>query len=111
MSSTLPKSPKQEVRTLRGDLIGCDLIVVDRLSVCSDTPILDACRKLVELGVNPRIDLHCFRNGRLAVTVRSIGEGARLEINGNGIGFTVRRRVVTASPVRNPKQSGNALAA
>jgi hypothetical protein len=88
-------------------LVGVDLIVVDRLSVCSDTPILDACRKLVHFGVDPKTPLHCFRNGRLAVTVRSIGEGARLEINGNGIGFVVRRRraMVAASPVRNSEKS------
>jgi hypothetical protein len=41
------------------------------------------------------------------VTVRSIGEGAQLEISGNGIGFVVRRRraMVTAPPVQNSEKS------
>ena len=91
MSCTLPQCAKQDRPALRGDLVGVDLIVVDRLSVCSDTRIRDACRKLVEFGVDPKTPLHCFRKGQLAVTVRSIGKGSRLEINGDGIGFIVRR--------------------
>jgi hypothetical protein len=94
MSFNAPTYSKQ----LRADLVGVDLCVVDGLAVHGDAPILAACRKLVELGYDPAAELACFRNGRLAITVRNIGAGAALEIGTGGIGFKCRCERRTASP-------------
>jgi hypothetical protein len=49
------------------------------------------CRQLIAAGLDPDRALEVYRGATLALTVRSIGEGARLEINPKGTGFAVRR--------------------
>jgi len=48
------------------------------------------CRQLVALGANTKTELQCFRGAMLCMTVRSIGEGADLEVCRDGIGFRTR---------------------
>jgi hypothetical protein len=38
-------------------------------------PVLAPCRELIELGHDPTCQLHAYRNGVLALWVRSIGQG------------------------------------
>ena len=64
-----------------------------------DAPILALCRELLRAGLSPDQALEVFRGSALAVRVRSIGEGAALEVNAKGTGF-VPRAVRTASPIR-----------
>jgi hypothetical protein len=56
----------------------------------------ELCRKLVEAGCNPATRLEAFRGETLGLKVRSIGEAAKLEIAGSGVGY---RRPGRASPV------------
>jgi hypothetical protein len=70
--------------------------------------VLALCRKLVATGFDPNTPLEAYRNrNTLALKVRSIGEGARLAVAGNGVGFRVEASasegacgVVGGSPVR-----------
>jgi hypothetical protein len=50
-------------------------------------PVLAMCRALVGAGYDPGRPLQIYRGKILALTVRSIGEGARLRVNSNGVGF------------------------
>ena len=52
---------------------------------------------------NPALSLQAFRGDTLCLTVRSIGEAARLEINAQGTDFIPHRARRAASPMR---QSG-----
>jgi hypothetical protein len=48
----------------------------------------------------------CYRDGKPVLTVRSIGEGANLEVNDRGNGFRPYRGSDAASPVRKNGQAG-----
>jgi hypothetical protein len=96
--------PKQ---VIRADLIGthqCHCPAAG-LYTCADAPILEMCRRLVAAGANPEARLDCYRGGILALTVRSVGEGARLKINGKGTGFAWVSTVGKGAPVRRMQQS------
>jgi hypothetical protein len=57
-------------------------------TVRSPSPVLALCRQLVESGTyGSSIPLDAYRGATLCLRVRSIGEGAALEISGNGVGF------------------------
>jgi len=62
--------------------------------------VLALCRELVEAGHDPGRQLHVYRNGVLALRVRSIGEAARLSIRGDGVGFRCGAEMVGVSPLR-----------
>ncbi len=55
--------------------------------VRSSSPVLAMCRALAGAGYNPGRPLHVYRGDTLALTVRSIGEGARLRVSSSGVGF------------------------
>jgi len=52
-------------------------------------PIPATCRALLAAGIDPSWPLLVFRDGILALRVRSIGEGARLRVHGDGHGFAI----------------------
>jgi hypothetical protein len=57
------------------------------------------CRKLIEAGHDPAAPLEAWRGGVLCLRVRSIGEGARLEVGANSVGFILKPvRAVRAGP-------------
>jgi hypothetical protein len=62
-------------------------------------PVLVICRVLVAAGCDPATPLEAYRGDMLCLRVRSIGEGANLEINGDGVGFRQRRKPDAASPI------------
>jgi len=86
-------------RALRAELIGSDSCTTEGFSAVGAALVLMLCRKLVEAGFDPRTPLEAWRQGTLALRVRSIGEAAHLEINSKGTGFVPRSSVRTASPV------------
>jgi hypothetical protein len=86
---------------IRAELIGDDQATALGIEARSVAPVLDLCRKLVEAGHDPVSTLHAYRGATLSLVVRSIGEGARLEIRGDGVGFRLMR-VGTASPIAPP---------
>jgi hypothetical protein len=54
------------------------------------------CRKLIDAGHDPSTPLQVYRGDVLALTVATIGIGARVAINGKGIGFRWAEPVVAA---------------
>jgi hypothetical protein len=74
------------------------------LTAQSSAPVIVLCRALIDTGHDPATPMQVFRGETLALTVRAIGEAARLEINAKGTGFVPRHAVRTAPPMR-----GNAL--
>jgi hypothetical protein len=82
-------------QVLRAELIGADICTVNEIAVRGYAPVLVMCRELLAAGLNPDAALHVYRGAVLALRVRSIGEGAGLEVNAKGTGFAVRRASLT----------------
>jgi hypothetical protein len=58
------------------------------ITVTAAAPVLALCRRLIEVSTYaPETPLNAYRGDTLCLRVRSIGEGARLEIDGKGVGF------------------------
>jgi hypothetical protein len=94
---TAPKST-----AITAKLTGVDTIVALGVTTVSTTPVLTLCAELVAAGINPESPLAVYRGEKLTLTVRSIGEAARLVITGKGSGFAVR----TAPLVRQNGSAG-----
>ena len=82
----------------RAELTGTNTCTSADITASSTTPVLALCRQLLAAGLNPDQALDVFRNGTLALRIRSIGEAAGLEINGEGTGFR-RARQPDAAPL------------
>jgi hypothetical protein len=75
---------------IRAELIGSDTCIAGGITARGNTPILALCRKLIDAGLDPGRPLHAYRRlgtqisisaaAVLCITVRSIGEGARLTV-------------------------------
>jgi hypothetical protein len=92
---------------IRADLYGTDEAIALGIVARAQAPVLALCRKLVAAGHDPSLPMHVYRGRTLALKVRSIGEGARLAIRGDGVGFRFEKSPSegvcgqdTASPVR-----------
>jgi hypothetical protein len=88
------------ITVIRADLIGATIFIAAGITAIGNTPVLAICRQLVEAGHDPRRRLNVYRGDTLALTVRSIGVAAGLEINSKGTGFIAARAVRTALPMR-----------
>ena len=91
-------SQTTEQDLIRAELIGSDTCIALGIAVEASTPVLELCRKLLAAGHDRGSRLNVYRGDVLCLRVRSIGEGARLEINAKGTGFIAHRAVRTASP-------------
>jgi hypothetical protein len=80
-------SPPNVATAIRAELIGSDRAMALGIEVNANAPVLELCRKLIAGGHDPAAPLHAYRGLTLCLKVRSIGEGARLRINGSGVGF------------------------
>jgi hypothetical protein len=81
-------SPSQiSGQATRAELVGSDSCSALGITISSSSPVLALCRKLVQAGYDPTTPLEAYRGETLCLRVRSIGEGAQLEINGQGTGF------------------------
>ena len=85
---------------IRAELAGSDTCTAEGIKAKGKTPVLNLCRQLLAVGLDPDSALEVYRNGTLALKVRSIGEAAAIEINGEGTGFRRPRESATAPPVR-----------
>lgn len=92
--------PVARPATIRVDLIGSNQCNALSIVAHGYTPVLGLCRRLIDTGINPATALHVYRGDTLCLIVRSVGQGARLEINGDGTGFRPRRQPDAASPMR-----------
>ena len=91
---------------IRAALSGSDACSAAGITARGSSPVLALCRLLIEVGHNPDQPLEAYRGEVLALTVRSIGLGARLEIASHGVGFQAARGCGAASSVR---QNGSPL--
>ena len=66
--------------TITAELIGHDRAQAGDIVVRSRSPVFALCRALLAAGANPNSKLECFRGSILALTVRTIGIGAKLTI-------------------------------
>jgi hypothetical protein len=104
LSNPLATDPTQA--PIRAELSGSDRCAALGLAVRANAPVLMLCRLLVEAGHDPALPLHAYRGEMLCLLVRSIGEAAELEINGDGTGFRRRRQPDAAPPI---EESASAL--
>ncbi len=72
---------------IRAEIVGDDTCIAQGITVRAAAPVLAMCRKLVENGFDRSIPLEAYRGATLCLRVRTIGEGARLEIMHGGMGF------------------------
>lgn len=72
---------------IRAELVGSNQADAEGHRAQVSSPVLALCRRLVANGFDPDRPLHAYRGNTLCLTIRSIGEGARLEVNGQGNGF------------------------
>jgi hypothetical protein len=80
------------------------------ITVQSPSPVLALCRKLTKVSTyGSSTPLDAYRGDMLCLRVRSIGEGAKLEINGVGTGFVQRSERRRAPLVSQSRAAGVSL--
>jgi hypothetical protein len=75
---------KQNRSPIIAQLLGNDAASALGVTVRSGSPIIALCRKLLAAGHAAAIPLEVYRGKTLALTVRSIGEAARLRATASG---------------------------
>jgi hypothetical protein len=83
-------SQKSRQVPFNATLVGSNLCSALGTTALGSAPVLALCCKLIEAGHDPASQLKVWRGDTLALTVHSIGEGAKLEASPRGVGF-VRR--------------------
>jgi hypothetical protein len=107
MVNRLSPRPTRRNKVVLAHLTGSTTCTAAGITVTNNAPVLSLCRRLLEAGHDPATRLDVYRGTVLALTVRSIGEAAQLEINSKGTDFVRHRDVRAASPMR---KSGSACA-
>jgi hypothetical protein len=91
---------------ITAEIIGSDRCEAEGHTVRAAAPVLAMCRKLIEAGYDPATPLHAYRGDNLALTVSTIGWGAKHTVEDSRCGTPVLRRyrpptgIVSASPMR-----------
>jgi hypothetical protein len=99
-----PSSQSSQATSIRAELIASNCCSAHGIAAYCSAPALALCRKLVEAGYNPRMPLEVWRRNTLALTMRSIGEGAKLEASPRGVGFVHRPNVRGGAQVARKRQ-------
>jgi len=97
-----PSKPDPGAQTIRAELVGSDTCLAAGFTANGSMPGLKLCRRLVEAGHDPAARLEVYRGAVLALTVKSIGEGAGLSVADDTLGRPKFRRW------RGPRGSGAA---
>ena len=63
---------------------GVDTCSAANITAHTHTPVLTLCRKMIAAGVDPATELQVFRGDTLALTIRNIGEAAKLTVRESG---------------------------
>jgi len=71
---------------VRCELNGTGTAVATGITVRSTTPVLTLCRRALAAGFDPNQSMEVFRNGTLALRIRSIGEAAELAVKDDNRG-------------------------
>jgi hypothetical protein len=75
--------------TIKAKLTGDAMCTAEGHAVTAMLPVIGLCRVLVAEGYDPRSPMKVYRGDTLALTVRSIGEAARLCPSSKGRGFVL----------------------
>jgi hypothetical protein len=94
------KSDRSETQALRAERTGTTCTAAG-IAGRGTTPTLALCKGLIAAGLSPDQAMEVYRGATLALRIRSIGEAAELEINGEGTGFRTARKPDAASPMRS----------
>jgi hypothetical protein len=111
-----PAQPGRARDPIVAAITGSDTAVALDTAVRSHSPVLCLCRALLGAGMDPNQPLHAFRGDVLALTIRTLADGAWLEVSQHGTGFTARRErraatsiaVTAAGPTEGPGCAGRA---
>jgi len=96
---------KSNPAAIVAELKGIDTAICAGKVTVSPTPVFDLCRELITEGFPPEMPLVAYRDGKLAFSIRSIGEAAKLEIGARGNAFIRRGERRIASLVRKNGQA------
>ena len=101
----MPQAQGRLKQPIRATLHGSDEGRAEGMVGTGASPVLALCRKLIQAGVDPARPLEAYRGDILCLSVRSIGEAARLTVKACGNGkpaFALDRawRGFIAPPVR-----------
>jgi len=80
IQSHLPEVHTTTIPVIAGVLIG-DTCTAKGITTSGATPVLALCRALVAAGHDPATRMHVFRDGALALRIRSIDAGAKLTVD------------------------------
>jgi hypothetical protein len=103
---------------IEAELIGSNECRCGGITTRSSSPVLAMCRALIAAGYDPSRPLHVYRGKVLALKVRTIGEGARLQVNSGGTGFSwdspasrvqARTLPLAASPSLDPPEAEESM--
>jgi hypothetical protein len=83
LRSPLAERDDGRAPTIIATLIGNDTAQAGDIVVRSRSPVFALCRALLAAGADPNSKLECFRGSVLALTVETIGIGAKLTIKEN----------------------------
>ncbi|MEO6382150.1 MAG: hypothetical protein ABIO35_09160, partial [Nitrobacter sp.] len=76
----MPRGSPVVMTVIQAELIGDDTAQAGNLIARGKSPVFNLCRALLAAGADPDSKLECFRGDVLALTVESIGAGAKLTI-------------------------------
>ncbi len=65
---------------IRAEITGNNTATACNITCKGRTPILTLCRALLRKGCDPSLSLRCYRGDVLALTIRTIGDGAKLTV-------------------------------
>jgi len=71
---------KNQPKTISAEFSGSDTATALGITAIGYSPALALCRSLTAAGLDPDTAMHVYRNGTLALRIRSIGEAARLTV-------------------------------
>lgn len=82
---------------LRAELYGSNTATISAgtatdITTISTTPVLALCRQLLAAGLDPDAALHVYRQGVLALHIKSIGRAAQLTVEDDRLGKPILRR-------------------
>jgi hypothetical protein len=72
------------MNVIRVELTSTGACTAANITARSHTPVLALCRKMIAAGIDPATELQVFRGDTLALTIRNIGEAAKLTVRESG---------------------------
>jgi hypothetical protein len=69
---------------IRAELFGSSICIVSSMTAVASAPVIALCRQLIAAGHDPATPMEAYRGEMLALTVKSIGEAAMLEVGRTG---------------------------